>query len=363
MSRVAVIGAGPVGLATAAHLAGAGFEVAVHDIDSEVVAPLQRRGHIELEGISMLAGASPVALATTDLATALAGARLVVLAIPASAHEAFARAAAPYLTQDMLLLIQPGQTLSAVAIVRAARAAGCQADFLPIETLSTLFTGRLASPGRVTVLGIKQNVRYAAWPASRSSEASSFLEGIFPALQPCSSVLEVGLHNANAVMHPPIALLNIGLIDSGGGFRFYVEGGSPAVMRLVDGVERERLSILEVLKIPCRTMLDWYEEAYGVRFDDLHQVVQRLPAYRSIEGPATVQTRLLLEDVPTGLVPWCSIAEVAGVEAPIMRSLVDVCSALYRRDFWREGRTLDRLGLTCRNVEELLRQVGPSQAP
>ncbi len=350
-----------MGLATAAHLSRAGLSVSVHDIDPNLVAPLRASGCIEVRGHPEIEGRVPVSLATTDLAEALDGVGFVVSAVPASAHEALARAAAQLLESETLLLIQPGQTLSAAAFLFAARGAGCRADITPVETLNTLFTGRLLAPGCVAVLGVKRTVRYAAWPASRTVEVSRRLEPLFPALTRCSSVLEVGMHNANAVMHPPISLLNLGRIDAGESFRFYVDGGGPHIMRLVESVERERLRILDRLKLPTRTLLQWYEEAYGERFDDLYQVVRRLPAYQTITGPKSVRTRLLLEDVPTGLVPWCSIADVAAVEVPVMRALVELCCALYSRNFWAEGRTLERLGLPHRDLDAILEDIGPSE--
>jgi opine dehydrogenase len=81
------------------------------------------------------------------------------------------------------------------------------------------------------------------------------------------------------------------------------------------------------------------------------------PAYYQIKAPTQLASRLLLEDIPTGLVPFVALGEVAGLEMPLTRSLIHISSALLRRDFWSYGRTLHALGLDAMNVEAILEYV------
>ena len=92
--KAAVIGAGPIGCATAGVLASHGLAVAISDVSHEAIAPIRRAGKVRLQGVLRLE--APIGRATTDLARALTGAGLVVSAVPASAHEALARRAAAH---------------------------------------------------------------------------------------------------------------------------------------------------------------------------------------------------------------------------------------------------------------------------
>ncbi len=358
--RAAVIGAGAVGCATAAHLARQGVSVSVQDVAARLVAPLEEAGGVRHRGALCAGGEelAPLALATTDAAEAVEGAELVVTAVPASAHEAVARAVAPHLAEGALVLLQPGATLSAVAFVHAARGAGVATDVIPVETLNAIFTARLSEPGKVEVFAVKRRVSYAALPSARTAEAGQLLEPLFSCLTPAASVLDVSLHNMNAIMHPPVTLLNAGPIDRGESFLFYFEGATPAVMTLVEGADAERLALCAALGVDGRSVAEWYELAYGLAHPTLHGRVQACAPYATIVAPTSLDTRLLLEDIPTGLVAYCSMGEALGLELPTLRAIITLAETLCGRSFWESGRTLGRLGLGGLDGAGLLRALG-----
>lgn len=349
--RAAVIGAGPIGCVTAAHLSKAGYSVALCDADGRAIEQIQRAGGIQLSGVRQ--GKFSVDLATTDAAQAVRDAKLIVSAVPASAHEAVARAVAADLPSHCTIVFQPGQTLSAVAFMYAAKAAGYRGQPTLVETLNTLFTARLHKTGQVDLYAVKRHVPYAVLPADRREETAVLLEALFDNLVPASCMLEIDLHNFNAILHPPITLLNAGPIDAGRAFLYYMDGATPAVMKLVESLEGERLAILAALGLPAMPLIEWFDRVYGVKRDKLLEAVLSVGPYAKIQAPPSLDTRLLLEDIPCGLVGYCSIAERAGVHTPIMRSVVDVCSAMYQIDFWKSGRTLSRLGISEAQMNEL----------
>ncbi|MDI3280576.1 MAG: NAD/NADP octopine/nopaline dehydrogenase family protein, partial [Bacillota bacterium] len=90
---------------------------------------------------------------------------------------------------------------------------------------------------------------------------------------------------------------------------------------------------------------EWLRRAYGVEGRDLGEAIRSNPAYRGIQAPQEVQARYLYEDVPTGLVPLADLGGLAGLEVPVMRSLITLASQVHGVDYWRTGRTLERLGL------------------
>ena len=350
--RAAVIGAGPVGCATAAHLSRQGLEVTISDVLPAMIKPLRERLSVRCHGV--MEGEVPLVSATTDLAEAVEGAELVVAAVPASSHEAVAEAVAGHLMPGAIVLLQPGATLSAVAFMHTLRQVGAGTDVTPVETLNAIFTARMEGPGEVNIFAIKHRIGYAALPARRTAGAGALLEPLFSCLTPMRSVLEISASNMNAVMHPPVTLLNAGRIDSAVPFLFYKEGGTPAVIQLVEAVDRERLALLEALGFSGPSMREWFNEVYGLEATTLYEGIQANRPYDTIKAPTSLDTRLLLEDIPTGLVPYCSLADALGVRVPVMRALVRVCGVLYERDFFAQGRTLANLGLGELTPTELL---------
>ena len=64
------------------------------------------------------------------------------------------------------------------------------------------------------------------------------------------------------------------------------------------------------------------------------------------------------EDIEVGLAFLVSVAEWAGVKAPVATGLLSIASAINGRDFRQTGRTLESLGLadqTPAAVQEILR--------
>lgn len=98
--RVAVLGAGSWGTALGATLATKGFPVTAWDIDREVLASIADRHENSryLPGVML----PPSLTASPDLATALDGARLVVLAVPSHVIRHVAEQARPLLGEDVV---------------------------------------------------------------------------------------------------------------------------------------------------------------------------------------------------------------------------------------------------------------------
>jgi opine dehydrogenase len=78
-----------------------------------------------------------------------------------------------------------------------------------------------------------------------------------------------------------------------------------------------------------------------------------LPLYDAIhtenlevcEGPFKLQTRHLTEDIPHGLFTYCELGRLVNVTTPVCDAIVTLTSGLLDRDFRKEGRTLEKMGL------------------
>ena len=63
--------------------------------------------------------------------------------------------------------------------------------------------------------------------------------------------------------------------------------------------------------------------------------------------------RYITEDVKCNLALLCSIADRAGISAPIAHSLLTLLGVIVGEDFEQTGRTLDRLGLEGKSIEAI----------
>ena len=82
-------------------------------------------------------------------------------------------------------------------------------------------------------------------------------------------------------------------------------------------------------------------------------MLQNNAAYANIKSVPSLQNRFLTEDTPSGLVPLEAFGQLAGVETPVMTSVIELANRLLGQDFRAAGRNLKCLGLEGMNVSEI----------
>ena len=172
------------------------------------------------------------------------------------------------------------------------------------------------------------------------------------------SVLHTSLNNMGAIFHPALALLNSGRIESTAGeFQFYIDGVTPSVSRILEALDRERVTVASALGIRARTAMEWLRMAYDATGVDLHESIHNQSGYYGITAPRTLKHRYITEDVPMSLVPIAALGQRYGVSVRGMDSIIRLACIIHQTDYWRRGRTLDKLGIEQLSVTELVRYV------
>lgn len=280
-----------------------------------------------------------------------------MVVIPASGHRSLACLLAPHLKDGQVLVLNPGRTLGAVEFEHVIREAGCRADVIVAEAQTMLYASRSTGPAGVMVHGIKNCVPVAALPAWHTERVARLLNLAFPQYTAGKHVLQTGLENVGAVLHPAPAILNLARIEAGQPFMYYREGITPRVARLLEAIDQERLAVAEALGVKALSARQWLAEAYGAHGDSLHEAINNNAGYSGILAPTSLPTRYLTEDVPMSLVPMASLGKLAGVPTPVMDSFINLASLVEGTDYRREGRTLDRVGFGGMSVEEIFAYI------
>ncbi len=358
-ARYTVIGAGHGGKAMAAHLALMGFPVTLYNRTPENIAAIKARGGIELESFEGgPRGFARLVAVTADMAEALAEAEVVMVVVPSTAHADIARAAAPHLRSGQVVVLNPGRTGGALEFVKILRDSGCDADVTVAEAETLIYASRSDGPAQARIFGIKEAVPVAALPATRTRRVLEALAPAYPQFIDGISVLHTGLNNMGAIFHPALTLLNAGRIEStGGDFQFYIEGVTPSVARVLEVLDRERVTVAAALGIRARTALEWLKMAYDATGADLYEAIHNQPGYYGIKAPPTLNHRYIAEDVPMSLVPIAALGERYGVSVRGMDSIIRLACIVHRTDYWRRGRTLERMGIAGMSVSEVTRYV------
>jgi len=358
-TRYTVIGAGHGGKAMAAHLAVKGFPVVLYNRTPENIAAIKTRRGIELMSYEDGPhGFAHLALVTSDMGEALEQAEVIMVVVPATGHADIARVAAPHLRDGQIVVLNPGRTGGVLEFMRVLRQHGCDADVTVAEAETLIYASRSEGPAQARIFRIKEAVPLAALPASRTARVLEALAPAFPQFIDGISVLHTSLNNMGAIFHPALSLLNAGRIEStGGGFQFYIDGVTPSVARLLEALDRERVTVAAALGIRARTALEWLRMAYDATGADLHEAIHNQPGYYGITAPRTLNHRYITEDVPMSLVPIAALGHQYGVRVRGMESIIRMACIIHQTDYWWRGRTLDKLGIEGLSVSEVMRYV------
>jgi len=355
MNRVTVIGAGNGGVSMAAWLSLRGCLVSLYDKFDQALEGIKKAGGIKLKAPST-EGFAQIDTVTSDIAVALEGSDLIMVVTPAFAHGDVARFCAPFLTKGQKVILNPGRTAGAIEFRKTVKENNPDARFTVAEAQSLLFACRRTGPAEAVIYKIKKHMPLAALPAQSTAEALKAVVAWFPQFAAAGDVLETSLMNIGAVFHPTPSLLNIGRIDAGEDFEYYMQGISPSVASVLEELDAERVHLARAMGTNTMTVLEWLEDAYGTETGDasgIYEAVQRQEVYRGIAAPKDPSTRYISEDVPMGLVPLSELARLAGVPTPVMDSVITLAGAVHRRDYRKEGRNLRRLGLENMSVKEI----------
>lgn len=358
-TRFTVIGAGHGGKGMAAHLALMGFPVTLYNRTPENINTIKARGGIELKSFEGGPhGFGHLERVTSNMGEALQDADVIMVVVPSTAHADIANATAPHLKDGQIIVLNPGRTCGALEVTYIFRQRGVKADVIVAEAETLIYASRSDGPAMARIFAIKDTVPIAALPATRTHRVLEALAPAYPQFIDGNSVLHTGLNNMGAIFHPALALLNAGRIETTlGEFQFYVDGVSPSVARVLEVLDRERVTVASSLGIRARTALEWLQMAYHATGDDLYDAIHNQPGYYGIQAPPTLNHRYITEDVPMSLVPIAALADSYGVSVRGMESIIRLACIVHRTDYWRRGRTLDKLGIKDWSVSEITNYV------
>ena len=367
VQRIAVIGAGNGGHAMAAHKTLDGFEVSLFELPrfADNIRQVLDTRKITVEWPERKETVK-IHQVTTDIADAVEGVEIVFVVTPAYGHKTMAGLCAPHVADGQIIALMPGSGGS-LEFARTFRAKGVNKSVLLGECCTLPYGARLVGSGHVLIHTEAVALPTGVFPANRTDEAIAKLQEVYPTIVPAANVLEAAISNPNPIVHPAATLLSVTRIEySGGEFYLYQEGMTPAVARVYEALERERLTILDRLGLRLHHYAGLDARGYNLG-ETLEECRDRIlntsmdaafgadsiEAGIQMKGPASMQDRYVTEDVPYGLVLLGTLGRLLEIPTPISDAIVNLSGAINLTDYWSEGRGVDELGLGGMSVEQI----------
>ena len=228
---IAVLGAGAVGKTNAADCKLAGREVRLYSRSKKSLANIEKTG-ILLDGIQRnlygfeRSGRAYPDLVSTDMATVVRDAKLILLSIPALCHEHYLRTLVPLL-EDGMVIHTFTDNYASLLLRKFMREMGCKKDVIiggwssapygtRIEKIFGFWTNHVGVKYRAISL------RGACLPMS---DIDDFMESVkyLPCMDSVTkgngpvvgdTMLDIGFSNVNPVIHVPASLLGVSSMEN-----------------------------------------------------------------------------------------------------------------------------------------------------
>ncbi len=334
-------------MAMACYVKTAGHPVALCELP-EFAANIEGfRQRSAIRSIGMISGWTNLEMATTDASKALQWADIVIVVTHAGAHGKIARLCAQFITGRKSVLLCPAYVGGGWDMLRLINVSepGNQIDVLECSVLP--FACRRPDRQTVSVHGVKRRFLVSTMGRDDSSDAVRLVKKLFSDVVVSRHEVEAGLHETNFILHPCVALLNMGYVQGSHPWTFYRQGLTERIGALVEAVDAERQLLLRHLGLQPIPLTQWLSDFYGdqgLRGDSIYEMIYTFPPFAQSPGPRSLAHRYFSEDIAYGLVPMSSLARQCGVPVPLTDALIDLGSRLCDADFRKNGRNLSDFG-------------------
>lgn len=349
--KVAILGSGAIGLASATLLAANGHTSCLWSPSGAGTAPLGLVATVTTTGAH--AGAFQVTTARR-IEVALEGAEAVLVAVDAGGHTAVMEAAAPFLEPGQTVIVGAAHAMGAVYLSALLAARGV---CLPVVSWNTAAaTAHKTGPASVDIRTVRPRIEASVMPAALAEHGLATCRTLLPAqFEARLDALAIALlSNSNPVFHVPVCLFNITRIAKGETWAPYAQT-TPEVGALMEALDAERLAIAATYGHSIHSVNAHFHRSFRIPEAPMSEMCATLAASgRGPKGPTRIGHRYFTQDIPYGLAFAETLAQRAGIAAPVHRAMIDLADIALGRDHRAANALSARMGLSVLDPAQIL---------
>lgn len=355
---MAVVGAGPLGCASAAHLIRRGHDVTLWSPRTSRLAIAH--GVARLRCTGALTG--ELVIPVLEDASGLAHADVVLVCLPGDAYEAVLSPLMSVWRDGQTVVVSGSLSLSPLWLAETLQAQGRRVQVAGWGT--TLTTAHFLKDGTLHVNPLRHRIDMATLAADDVPPAHGQCEALLgERFVAADSLLAPTLANINPIAHAAEVIPNLTRMDRGESWSLFA-CFTPVVARMADRLDAERLAVAQAFGLSLPTLAEHYARSYHVTQGPLEDMAAQIHAQgMSPSGPATLKHRYVLEDAPFGLVFLEQLAKVAGVATPLLSNCLDLFETIYERRFRGTNFLIPALGLDQSGVDALRKRCAAARSP
>lgn len=356
--KIGILGSGAGGCALAFDLSSSGHEVSIFDMPNygENLEAIKKKG-----GIYSLSGDEEhfaKVRVEDNIQDILKSAEIVFVVTPSYGTKPFAEICKSHVSKGYKFVICPGSSGGALEFKQSLGLDLLDDSILVAETHTLPYAVRVMNPGYIHIYLYVKRLIFGVLPSIGNDVIYNIVKELWgDKVRMAKNVLETSLIDGNPVIHPPVTLMNAALIErTKGNFRFYADGITNSVARVMEAVDNERLDIARALGLeldsePQMSYLEGYIEEGMVNFETGYS---NSKTFEPIKAQDKLDHRYLTEDVGYVMVFWSTLAELLGVKIAAIDSIINLTSIVLGNNLkGMAPRTVQTLGIT----KELLKKL------
>lgn len=342
MKRITVMGGGGTGIMMAADLSMKGHDVTLFEFSehAELINKVKKRGYVEITG-NAVNGKAVIKTITSDIKKAMEEPEYILIGAMAQRQEAYMEHMIPYLKTGQVICFSAGNCASIILKNKLK-----DKSILVGEMQGNIYPCRMLNDGKIISAFPYKEKGMSAFPAKDNMEFIKAMNEIYPC-HAVKNVFEATLNSPNTSIHLAGSILGTTKMETMKDFRLYRDGISPSVAVLINAVETEKMLVMEKMGYMMGRAIGTIEALLE------YENHPELSIFRELEGPTSISHRYITEDAYAGNALLISIAKEFGIAVPVGEGLLSIASALNKKEFYKQGRTLSYFGLVGMSPKEI----------
>ncbi|GHV35938.1 octopine dehydrogenase [Synergistales bacterium] len=314
----------------------------------------------------MPAGFAKLSMITTDIASALRDAEIVIVAVPSYGEAHAAEVCAPYLKTEQHVYLSSGYMYGSLEFSQTLKKNGNYGRIAISEMNNTIYAAFKTDSITIWAGGYKHGLGVSAFPGKEALAMVEKFKILYPEVVHFENIVKTGISNPNPSLHTTTVVFNACYVERKAEVLLYHDGEhlsamSEAVERVNEDMDAERMELVkrgvfDFLRPWKLTIRDWYGYQ-GVKGETLCEIISSHPGLSRGKLPKTFDHRYLTEDVTAGLLPLVEILERYDIACPTNKSVAHLASSLSGINLRTKGRTLHSLGLDKLSNKDLFRYL------
>lgn len=286
---------------------------------------------------------------------AIQGCPVIIIAASAGQYRGIVARLANCLKSGQTVVLADAPLLGAVQFACELRQVN------PLVKPNILETGSFFDRARcldsvLLIEGLRTKISVCGLTRNETFRGMTALGNIAAGLVPASNILERGLGDIERLIRPIVSLVKLAMPADGAASRRSL-AVTPFLTGVVEAVWAEIEEVARAFSVRFSALPEQLADFTGEPSEQSRPelasfLLQLDSCLGDLEEPA-----LLESSVGDTLVPFSCLALAARVPVPKTDALIELSSAVCRKDLRREGRTLAELGLIGYQLEELIEIV------